>query len=126
MKTRREFLVTTLAVTALLTNGSGQTAAVLAVLPTADELGRKSPLSDNATSGGQGMADKAEDPRIRRARLAGPEQVTKNETVAEIAGDGPMTVLVKETNEGFCTPGDEDKIGAPPMCMNPMGMTWMM
>ena len=126
MKTRREFLVTTLAATALLTNGSGHTAATLAVLPTADEPGRKSPLFDDATAGGEGMADKAEDPRIRRARLAGPEQVTKDATVAEIATDGTMTVLVKGTNEWVCTPGDEDKIGNPPMCMNPMGMRWMM
>jgi hypothetical protein len=37
-----------------------------------------------------------------------------------------MTVLVKGTNEWVCTPGNENKIGDPPMCMNPMGMRWMM
>jgi hypothetical protein len=72
------------------------------------------------------MADKAEDPRITRARLSGPEQVTKNATVAEMAADGTMTVLIKGTNEWVCTPGNENKIGDPPMCMNPMGMRWMM
>jgi hypothetical protein len=72
------------------------------------------------------MVDKAEDPRITRARLSGPEQVTKNATVAEMAIDGAMTVLVKGTNEWICTPGNENKIGDPPMCMNPMGMRWMM
>ena len=72
------------------------------------------------------MTDKAEDPRIARARLSGPEQVTKDATVAEMASDGTITVLVKGTNEWVCTPGNENKIGAPPMCMNPMGMRWMM
>lgn len=37
-----------------------------------------------------------------------------------------MTVLVRGTNESVCVPGDENKIGDPPMCMNPMGMRWMM
>jgi hypothetical protein len=72
------------------------------------------------------MNDKAEDPRIRRARLSGPEQVTKDATVAEMAADGTMSVLVKGTNEWVCTPGNENKIGAPPMCMSPMAMRWMM
>ncbi|MEI9923478.1 MAG: hypothetical protein WDN50_08080 [Bradyrhizobium sp.] len=39
--------------------------------------------------------------------------------------DGTMTVLVKGTNEWVCTPGDENKIGDPPMCMNPLGLQWM-
>jgi hypothetical protein len=68
------------------------------------------------------MADKAEDPRITRAHLSGPEQVTKDATVAEMAADGTMTVLVKSRNEWVCAPGNENKIGDPPMCMNPMGM----
>ena len=72
------------------------------------------------------MNDKAEDPRVTRARLSGPEQVTKDATVAELKRDGSMTVLVKGTNEWVCVPGDENNIGDPPMCMNPMGMRWMM
>jgi hypothetical protein len=72
------------------------------------------------------MSGGAEDPRITRARLSGPEQVTKDATVAELGAGGTMTVLVKGTNEWVCTPGDENKIGAPSMCMNPMGMRWMM
>jgi hypothetical protein len=47
------------------------------------------------------MADRAEDPRITRARLSGPEQVTKDGTVAEMAADGTMTVLVKARTSGF-------------------------
>jgi hypothetical protein len=72
------------------------------------------------------MRDKAEDPRITRARLAGPEQVTRDATVAKLGAGGIITVLVKGTNEWVCTPGDENTIGDPPMCMNPMGMRWMM
>lgn len=72
------------------------------------------------------MTDKAESPRIRRARLSGPEVVTKAATVAEMAADGSLIILAKGTNEWVCTPGDENKIGDPPMCMNPMGMQWMM
>jgi hypothetical protein len=126
MKNRREFLATTIAAAALLTDSSGQTAAALSGLSVADETGRRAPESNDSTPGGQGVTDKAEDPRIRRARLSGPEQVTKDATVAEMAPDGAITVLVQGTNEWVCTPGNENKIGDPPMCMNPMGMRWMM
>lgn len=127
MKTRREFIATTIAATASLASGPGQAAAAEsgAVL-LADEPGRKYPAQDGAPSGGPEMTDKAEDPRIRRARLAGPEVVTKDATVAEMAADGSLIILAKGTNEWVCTPGNENKIGAPPMCMNPMGMQWMM
>jgi hypothetical protein len=125
MKNRREFLVTTMAATALLTNSSGQ-AAALSGPSTGDEIGRKDTVSNDPVPGGQYVTDKGEDPRITRARLAGPEQVTKDATVAEMAADGSLTVLVKGTSEWVCTPGDENKIGDPPMCMNPMGMRWMM
>src|SRR6202046_1150491 len=125
MKTRREFLATTIAAAALLTSSASQTEA-LSGLSTMEETGREDPAFDDPTPGGQYMTDKAEDPRIIRARLSGPEQVTKDATVAEMAADGTMTVLVKGTNEWVCTPGNENKIGDPPMCMNPMGMRWMM
>jgi hypothetical protein len=126
MKTRREFLATTIAAAASLTNNSGQLSATLAGLSIAAESKRKDKVFNDSIPGGQDMTDKAEDPRVRRARLSGPEHVTKDATVAEIATDGTMTVLVKGTNEWVCTPGNENKIGDPPMCMNPMGMRWMM
>src|ERR1700675_2557732 len=110
MNTRREFLATTIAAAALLTNSSGQTAA-LSGLSTMDETGRKETVSNAPAPGDQYMTDKGEDPRITRARLSGPEQVTKDATVAEMAADGTMTVLAKGTNEWVCTPGNENKIG---------------
>ena len=112
MATRREFLATTISAVALLT-GSGHT-SVLSELSTLDESGQKDTVPDDPTPGGQEMTDKAEDPRVTRARLSGPERVTKNATVAEISADGTMIVLVKGTNEWVCTPGDENKIGRPP------------
>jgi hypothetical protein len=126
MTNRREFLVTTIAAAALPANGWGQALATLPGLSIADETGRKDTAFNDSILGGHDMTDKAEDPRIRRARLSGPEHVTKDATVAEMAADGTMTVLVKGTNEWVCTPGNENKIGDPPMCMNPMGMRWMM
>jgi len=110
----------------LLTNGSGQTAPSLSKFPIAEDTGWRDTESNDLALGGQDMTDRAEDPRVRRARLSGPEHVTKDATVAEIAADGTMTVLVQGTNEWVCTPGNENKIGDPPMCMNPMGMRWMM
>jgi hypothetical protein len=92
MKTRREFLATTIAAAALLPNSSGQTAA-LSGPSTVDETGRKDAASNDPTPGGQYVTDKGEDPRITRARLAGPEQVTRDATVAEMAADGTITVL---------------------------------
>jgi hypothetical protein len=89
MKTRREFLATTIAAAASLTNSSGQTTATLSGLSIVTETGRKNTVFNDATPGGQDMADKAEDPRIRRARLSGPEQVTKDATVAEMAATAP-------------------------------------
>jgi hypothetical protein len=125
MKTRREFLTTTLVAAASLTHKSGEatnTSPELAV-PDLDE--QQDARTNDSTPRSPEMSDKAEDPRIRRARLAGPEHVTRDATVAEMAADGTMTVLAKGTNEWVCTPGDENKIGNPPMCMNPMGMRWM-
>ena len=126
MKTRRDFIATTIAATATLARCSGQALAAPPGLFMANDAGQKFPTQDGETPGGSEMTDKAESPRIRRARLSGPEVVTKAATVAEMAADGSLIILAKGTNEWVCTPGDENKIGDPPMCMNPMGMQWMM
>lgn len=83
-------------------------------------------VAEEHTEAEQNMATQLEDPRITRARLAGPASVTKDATVAIMHSTGEMEMLVKGSNEWICTPGDPDKIGEPPMCMNPMGMQWMM
>jgi hypothetical protein len=120
MTTRRNFITATIATAASLARSSGQTPAAAST--------RATELDPNlgATERGTDMQDQAEDPRITRARLSGPKQVTKNATVAEFGPGGVMKVLVQGSNEWVCVPGDENRIGSPPMCMNPLGMQWMM
>ena len=60
--------------------------------------------------------------KIRRPLLAGPSVITKDATVAKMGADGKMTVLRQGTNNWICTPGDENKIGDPPMCADPVAM----
>src|SRR5271155_1249155 len=84
MKTRREFLATAVAGAASLAASSGQTRATPAGLSIVDEAGRRDRAFSDSGSGGRDMVDKGEDPRITRARLSGPEHVTKDATVAEI------------------------------------------
>jgi hypothetical protein len=127
MKTRREFVVSTLAAGAALISLDSKTVATAA--GDAGDQPRAGPLmfpDQQAHNRGQDMKDRAEDPRIRRARLSGPEHVTRDATVAELGAGGTLNILVKGSNDWVCTPGDENKIGDPPMCMNPMGMRWMM
>jgi len=126
MNTRREFIATTIAATTSLTGFAGEAHMTPGGSNATGEPDRRHSERNDATGGDSQMADKAEDPRIRRARLSGPEVVTKDATVAEIGVDGSFIVLAKGANEWVCTPGDENKIGAPPMCMNPMGRQWMM
>lgn len=63
--------------------------------------------------------------KIGRARLAGPTQVTKDATVAEIGQDGKINVLAIGTNGWVCFPGDENEIGNVPMACDPMGLQWV-
>lgn len=64
--------------------------------------------------------------KIARAMLSGPQIITKDATVAEMDGDGKLVVLRRGTNHWVCFPGDENQIGNPPMCADPMGLQWMM
>ena len=117
MGTRRDFVIAAIETAASLSSSSARSL----VLPKETD----SDLLTAKTKGKQ-MLDQAEDPRITRARLSGPEQVTRNATVAELGADGTLTVLAKGTNEWVFVPGNENKIGEPSMCMNPMGKRWMM
>jgi hypothetical protein len=108
VKTRRKFVISALAAGATLISLGNKTVA--AASGRADDQPR----------------DRAEDPRITRARLSGPAHVTRDATVAEFGVGGTLNILVQGSNPWVCIPGDENKIGDPPMCMNPMGMRWMM
>jgi hypothetical protein len=63
--------------------------------------------------------------KIARAMRAGPIEITAQATVAEMDQHGNMAnVLRAGTNEWICVPGDEDKVGDPPMCIDQLGMQW--
>jgi hypothetical protein len=108
METLRDFIIATIGAAASLSSSSGQS-LVPEKEASSDVLGLKTK--------GQQMQDQAEDPKITRARLSGPEQVTRDATVAELGANGTLRVLAKGTNEWVCVPGNENKIGEPPMCM---------
>jgi hypothetical protein len=74
-ESRRQFLATAAAGAASLAASSGQTRVTLAGLSIVGETGRKANAFNDSALGGRDMVDKAEDPRITRARLPGPEQV---------------------------------------------------
>ena len=61
------------------------------------------------------MTDKAEDPRTTRARLSGPEHVTKNATVSKMGPGGVLTVLLRGTN--VC----RNAVCLPPRVRNSLG-----
>ena len=64
--------------------------------------------------------------KIARALSAGPPNVTKNATVAEMDAQGQMKVLrLLGTNDFTCLPGDPNGIGSPPMCEDKkVAMQW--
>jgi hypothetical protein len=65
--------------------------------------------------------------KIARAMRAGPPQITKDATIAEMDHNGNMTAILREgTNEWVCTPGNENRISDPPMCVDRAGMQWFM
>jgi hypothetical protein len=63
--------------------------------------------------------------KIRRAMLAGPSCITRDATVAEMDREGTLSVLRAGTNDWVCVSGDQNIIGWPDMCLDPMGMVWM-
>ena len=63
--------------------------------------------------------------KIRRAMLAGPSSVTAEATVAEMDGQGNLSVVLRPgKNDWVCIPGDQNVVGRPDMALDPMGMVW--
>jgi hypothetical protein len=77
-------------------------------------------MSENSVS------DEIVKEKIRRATLAGPEMVTRDATVAELGHAGALKTLRKGTNQWVCVPGNENIVGQADMCLDPMGMQWML
>jgi hypothetical protein len=63
--------------------------------------------------------------RVARAMRSGPSGITRDATVAEMDHQGNLArVLRQGTNGWICVPGDENKIGDPPMSVDELGMQW--
>jgi hypothetical protein len=63
--------------------------------------------------------------KIARAMRSGPPQITRDATVAEIDHHGNVAHILRNgTNGWICMPGDENRIGDPPMCVDELGMQW--
>jgi hypothetical protein len=110
---------------------AGSALAVLSGEGSAQQAGSGS-YSNSAISGfpsGTPNARQTADERIveikiQRAMLAGPSEITKDATVMDKDEHGKMIVLRKGTNQWVCLPGNENVIGDPPMCADPMAMQW--
>ena len=76
--------------------------------------------------GDNSKADEIKRAKIRRALLSGPDCITRDATVAEMDAQEEMTVLRQGTNQWVCVPGNENIIGQADMCLDPMGMRWML
>ena len=81
---------------------------------------------DNAMSGDYSVSDEIVKAKIRRALLSGPDSITREATVAEMDAQGKLTVLRPGTNQWVCVPGNENIIGQADMCVDPMGMRWLL
>lgn len=68
--------------------------------------------------------DASVESKIASALSAGPDDVTRNATVAEEDSKGNMTILRHGTNGWTCMPGDPNSVANPPMCMDKASMEW--
>jgi hypothetical protein len=63
--------------------------------------------------------------KIARAMRAGPLEITSKATIAELDAHGNVAnVLRAGTNEWICVPGNENRVGDPPMCVDQLGLQW--
>lgn len=63
--------------------------------------------------------------KISRAMRAGPSLITRNATVADIDPQGKLINVLRQGSNGWvCVPGDENRVGDPPMCVDQLGLQW--
>jgi len=62
--------------------------------------------------------------KIARALSAGPPDVTKGATVAEMDAHGNLVILRKGTNDFTCLPGNPKVVGKPALCEDKVAMQW--
>ena len=83
-------------------------------------------MEDNTMNVDNSISDEIVKAKIRRALLSGPDGITREATVAEMDAQGKLTVLRPGTNHWVCVPGNENIIGQADMCLDPMGMRWLL
>jgi hypothetical protein len=93
---------------------------------TGEDLSNDKQTEGNAMSGDNSVSDEIVKAKIRRALLSGPDIITREATVAEMDAQGKMTVLRPGTNHWVCVPGNENIVGQADMCVDPMGMRWLL
>ncbi len=69
-------------------------------------------------------AKESTETKITRALSAGPPEIAKTATVAEMDGQGKLNILRRGTNGFTCMPGDPTGVGNPPMCADSVAMQW--
>jgi hypothetical protein len=107
---RREFLASVIAATALL--------LIIGIRPVSRA---ESQTSNNGTSGKGG--DMAQE-KIARAMSAGPDNVSQSARIVDTDAQG-NTVVLREGNNGFtCMPGNPKVVADPPMCVDGAAMQW--
>jgi len=63
--------------------------------------------------------------QIARAMRAGPLEISRDATVAGMDAHGNMASVPRAgSNEWVCVPGDENRVGDPPMCVDKLGMQY--
>jgi hypothetical protein len=63
---------------------------------------------------------------IRSAMSAAPMAVAKDATIVAMTPDGKMRTVRKGTNAYTCVPDDPGTPGPDPVCVDQVGMDWMM
>ena len=122
---RREFVEAAIAGLAIL-GISVQAEAGASRYLTGEYLMTDKQTEGSAMSGDNNLSDEIVKAKIRRALLSGPDSITKDATVAEMDPQGKLTVLRPGTNHWVCVPGNENIIGQADMCVDPMGMRWLL
>ena len=102
---------------------SGVLAATFAALVIAG-VGSGAPSLMRTLQSSGSNSDESTQTKIARALSAGPPDVAKAATVAEMDSQGKMTILRAGTNGFTCMPGNLKVIGQPPMCVDAASMQW--
>ena len=61
---------------------------------------------------------------ISRAMSAGPPDVARGATIAQMDKAGHLTIIRAGTNGFTCMPGDPNDVGMPAMCVDKPSLQW--